>query len=381
MVGNIPPILRTWLAAIVVASVATSNSIVEPIRVVFVPSKVMEEPWRLITLFCYFGPMSFSLIQNVLLIAHSTSALESAYIYDSAMIPDLWHQGFGPEQERNLKIAVEKYKMADFAYFAAQVAASIVVASTAIYTLLGFSGTNLIFLGPIFERCLLYIWCRTTPEGQLVVLGFPVKSKHAVYVTQALYGLLSEDFRLVAADFRLSFSEGLHTLVTCEFVVGLVVVFCVGHFWWFLRFFVAGEMYNEGKTEMRRKAAAAYANVSTETNWIGHAASVLITPPWYWLLCMKLRRQQTGAHGGAHGGAPAAAAIATGGFRAVGGAHAAQLGNNTNEETQNRPNEIHGTNEPNDTNDANESHETNILESPDVHIVDVRPTPTDHAEE
>lgn len=301
MFGNIPPFARAWLASIAVVSVATSNGIIDPLKVVFIPSKVADEPWRLVLLFCYFGPVSLALVQNLLLISRSASSLEGAYIYNTGMMPKTLTERLEEPQRDQLRQLVEDNRTIDFAYLAIQMAASIVVASSAMYVLLGFSGTSLIFLGPILERSLLYIWCKNAPEAEQVVLGFPIRAKYALWLTQVLYGLLSEDFIPVTKAFRYGFMYGLRQLLTCEFIVELVVVFLVAHFWWYTRFFLLDDLYNETKTNTRKSATEAYAKV-----WPAGVSSLLkvglprllqklVTPPWYFVVCTRLYAQQTAA--------------------------------------------------------------------------------------
>lgn len=302
MIVDIPPFARAWLASIVVLSVATSNGIVEPIKLIFIPNKIMKEPWRLVTLFCYFGPLSFALVQNLLLISRSTSSLEGAYMYDAGMIPEHLTRSLDLELSVRLKMKVEKYKMIDFAYFIFQIAASIIMAASATYTLLGFAGTSLVFPAPILERSLLYIWCKTSPEGELIILGFPVKAKYALWVTQLLYGLLSEDFIRITVAFRSGLRRGMWTLLTCDSTVELMVVFLVAHFWWYVRYFLLGDLYNENKTVARRARAQAYKKITlveVGDSWSNSlrlmlpcTVLALVTPPWYWVICGQLRAQQ-----------------------------------------------------------------------------------------
>lgn len=298
MVGVIPPISRAWLASIAVASVVTSNGIVERVKLVFIPNKISAEPWRLVSLFCYFGPLLFSLVQYLLQISRSVSALEGAYVFDAEMLPKYLTRDLDLELGLRLKTAVELNRTIDFAYFATQIAASIVVASAAIYTVFNFSGTSLIFLGPILERSLLYLWCKISPEDMLLVLGLPVRAKYVVWLTLLLHGILSEDFVVVTGAFRLNFLHGLWTLLTCEFVAEMVVVFTVAHFWWFVRYFLAGDLYHELKTESRRAWVEAYKKNSRSRSQdmpgfaLRRSVLTLVSPPWYWVICRQLQAQQ-----------------------------------------------------------------------------------------
>lgn len=297
MVGDIPPISRAWLASIVIVSVASSNGIVDIVKLVFIPNKISAEPWRLVTLFCYFGPLLFTLVQNLLSISRSVSTLEGGYVFDQEYLPRHLTRDLDDELKIRLKAVVELKKMNDFAYFATQVAASIVVASAAIYTIFKYSGTSLLFLGPILERSLFYIWCKTSPEGVLLILGIPVRAKYALWITQLLYGILSRDFVDVNKAFRIGFLHGLRSLATCEFIAELAVVFIVGHFWWFVRYFLAGELYHELKSELRKVWTMAYERAFQLKNVPGfalrRAVLSILTPPWYYLICRQLKVEQT----------------------------------------------------------------------------------------
>lgn len=295
MVRQIPPISRTWIASVVVVSGLTTNNIVPQVKVVFIPNRISEEPWRIFTLFCYFGPLSLALILVLFQIRDSTSALEGGYSNDESILLGQLTAGLDSELIADLKSTFEENRMVDFAYFLFQIATTILVAVTVVYTHFSFTGTSLVFLGPILHNTLLYIWCKTYPQGNLMLLQLPIRAKYAFWTIQLIYMVISDDFLDVIDAYKRGFIQGLHQLLTSQIMVGQVVVVLVAHFWWFMRYFIVENMYNDTKTKTRKDWKEAYEAVAPGTStrsFVHRAAQVVVTPPWYWFISRKIRGQQ-----------------------------------------------------------------------------------------
>lgn len=295
MVRQIPPISRTWIALVLVVSGITTNDIVPHVKVVFIPSRIREEPWRIFTLFCYFGPLSLPLVLVLFQIRDSTSALEGGYINEESMLPARLTAGFDAELVEHLKTKFQENRMVDFAYFLFQIAVTILVAVTIVYRHFNFTGASLVFLGPILHNSLMYIWCKTYPESNLMLLQLPIRAKYAYWSVQLIYIVVSEDFLSVIGAYKHGFVTGLYVLLTSLIIVSQVVVVAVAHFWWFLRYFIVETMYNDTKTDTRRDWKRAYDSfapgVSTRSV-VRAIAQVVVTPPWYWMISKKFRGEQ-----------------------------------------------------------------------------------------
>lgn len=295
MVRQIPPISRTWIALVLVVSGLTTNNYVPHVKVLFIPDRIREEPWRIFTLFCYFGPLSLLLVLVLIQIKDSTSALEGGYISEESMIPARLTVGFDAELVEHLKTKFQDNRMVDFAYFLFQIAATILVTVTIVYRHFNFTGASLVFLGPILHNSLMYIWCKTYPESNLMLLQIPIRAKYAYWSVQLIYMVISDDFLAVIAAYKQGFLKGLYVLLTSLIIVSQVVVVLVAHFWWFLRYFIVETMYNDTKSDTRRdwkKAYDSFAPGVSTRSVVRAIAQVVVTPPWYWTISWELLGQQ-----------------------------------------------------------------------------------------
>lgn len=289
--GNIPPISRAWLAAMFVLAAVTTNNIVPLAKLVFIPKKIAAEPWRLVLLFCYFGGLSLILLQHALLISRTTSQLENAFTLDLSCVPLRYVARLPPALRARLRAAMAENRTADYAYFLALVAASIV---GLVYVTIWLDSFNvaLVYLGPVLEAVLMYVYCRNSPEADMVILGFLCKAKYCPFIMLALKFLLSDDYTEFVASVRHDgVVRSLSWLLHSSFAVETVFVYLAGHTWWFVRFFCMENLYNEHRTDTRAAWADAYAAVAVDdAPWWLNVARVVTLPVWYhWTIWQLLR--------------------------------------------------------------------------------------------
>lgn len=291
--ANTPPISRAWVIAMTVLAALTTNDIVPLEKLVLIPKKLSTEPWRLVSLFFYFGPLSLWLLQHALLIVRTTGPLEMAYHLGLSSVPSRTVAKLTAQLRQHLAAAMAANKMADFAYFMVLVAASILALVMASIYVNMFSG-NLVFPGPILDKVLLYIWCRNCPEEQLVLVGVALRAKYFPFIMNLLQFFMQKEYHTFVAIVR---SQGLRDavlwLVRSPYAVETLIVFVVAHSWWFVRFFCIEDVYNEAKSELRELWRAAYAQYSAASGpaWL-EAARWLTLPPWYHVTISRLLREQ-----------------------------------------------------------------------------------------
>lgn len=294
-----PPISRGWIGIIVGVAALVTNKMVAPSKLMFLPNKVAAEPWRIFTLFCYFGELLFNLVVYLFLISKSFGALEGSYVLDIGMFPRKLVAGLNEQLRAELVAIIEKNKGIDFAYFVMQIAVSVIAAVTFIFYGFGISGPELVYLGPILERLLLYIWCKIYPEQDFFMFAFHVRAKYAPWVVATLVWIFSQDYLDAIAAFSKSFVQGIFSVLRLGLFLLAFVWFSVGHTWWFVRYFLLGDVYNEELTETRKSWQAAYDKydgVDPQRKGLRDLYQffllTLVIPPWYWVVAQNLHSQQ-----------------------------------------------------------------------------------------
>ncbi|OBA20171.1 hypothetical protein METBIDRAFT_33106 [Metschnikowia bicuspidata var. bicuspidata NRRL YB-4993] len=288
------PVTKTWVCAIVAMAAATSMDMVSPTKLIFYPSKMLAEPWRLVTSFCFFGPIQFSLVQYIFIIARTNNALEERYMHRIEYLPQNWIRGLDNELRAELRDEFERRKSADFAYFVGRIAMSI-VATILILSLRYDIAGNFYLLGPGLEKILLYILCRNTPADYIQIMGISIKAKYAPFLMQFLEFLFSNEFKLLSHMLRHNVLQALAVFLTSGIVQKTILVFTVGHLWWYIQFFYVEQVYDESATSKQRewaRAHAAFRKNSIQWADLPNMYRYLITPPWYFPFVRILKRKQ-----------------------------------------------------------------------------------------
>lgn len=295
MVRQIPPISRSWLALAIVVSILNSNNILPTLKFMFLPGRIGVEPWRILVLFCYFGPLSLLLIIHLINIRDAMSALESGFINDESVLPEWMTTDLDELLRDQLNAQFERHRVRDFAYFLGQMATTITLEVYIIYRLFGYTGPSLVFLGPILHDSIVYTWGKTYPEAEMFLLLVPLRAKYTYWMLEFIHFLISPDFFDVVRAYKVGFLMGLYKLFTYPSTVKVMVVVLVAHFWWFMRSFITESMYNDTKTASRRNWKNAYNEIApgmSTRNVYCRIVQVVLTPPWYWLISRSIRSQQ-----------------------------------------------------------------------------------------
>ncbi|PPQ65412.1 LOW QUALITY PROTEIN: hypothetical protein CVT26_000037 [Gymnopilus dilepis] len=79
-ITQIPPITRGWLALSVLISLAVQSQLVTPLQLYFSPRSafINGQPWRMVTTFFYFGPISLDFVFHLFFFMRYSRMLEES---------------------------------------------------------------------------------------------------------------------------------------------------------------------------------------------------------------------------------------------------------------------------------------------------------------
>lgn len=133
-VTDIPVVTRVWTIANLITSVLVDTSIVKLHDIIFVPSLISKQPWRIITGFLYMGHFDVNLIVALYLTVQYSRQLEESF-----------------ERTR------------DYIWFWLVCASLLICYSTWC--------KNLVVLGSYQNEVLNYIWSKQNPDMMMGLLG------------------------------------------------------------------------------------------------------------------------------------------------------------------------------------------------------------------
>lgn len=288
---TLSPVSMAWVTSIVGASLSIYFNILSPGKFTFATARIKQEPWRLILAFCYLGPLLIGLIQNCYFVVKTVGMLEEVYMFSYGIIPLAWTQHLNEDLRNKAMEIIARNRTRDFAYFIVQLGISIALA---VWTASAFvAGPKVYLLGPPLQRVMLYIRCRIYPEQQINIMGLGVKAKYAFIASQFLEFLISDEYFTILSIFSKSPSLALKQFLSSPLLYEAALEFCVGHFWWYLRYFYLDMIYNECQDEWSRT----YLRKSTYKFDFQELLRFLITPVWYKLITDELLEEQRIAHG------------------------------------------------------------------------------------
>lgn len=283
---SLSPVSLAWVGSILAASVSIYLNVISPSKFTFVTARMKQEPWRLILSFCYLGPPLITLIQNCYFVAKTVGLLEEVYTFSFGVIPQAWTCHLDEQLRTKAKEIIVRNRSRDFAYLLIQLGLTIALTLWAL-SYFGL-GPRIYFLGPPLQRVMLYIRCRLYPEQQINLMGLGVKAKYAFAASQFLDFLVSEEYSVVIALISVSPFLALKRFFHSQILYEAVLEFCVGHFWWYLRYFYLDEMYNDSQDDW------SMANFKVRGGRISFQELLryFVTPFWYKSLMAKLRAEQ-----------------------------------------------------------------------------------------
>lgn len=286
-------VCQVWLGSILGLSVLTRQGFVSPAKLIFLPLKIALEPWRLVTLFIYFGELLVSLIQAVAAITRTVRTLESTYVLKMDALPRRLTAQLDDTLREALQREMDLWKAANFAHFVLRIYMSVIFTVLLSARLFDTASASMV-LGPSLTRIMLYILYRIAPDENLFFLGLFIKARYAPFVSTVLEFLLSDDFRIVRAFMKVSRSQALYRFATSTFVMQTVWIFSIGHMWWFVQFFYIDELYNEHGDPRQSQLNAAYnrLNPNDAVFSLPELFRYVLTPPWYYYLVKNIKAAQ-----------------------------------------------------------------------------------------
>lgn len=291
---SLHPVTKTWVYTIVALSVGTSMGMVSQSKLIFFPSRMLVEPWRLITSFCYFGPLQFALIQFIIIIARTSNSLEEQYIYQMEYLPHKCIIGFDKELKLELNEQFERRKTFDFAYFFAKIAFSI-IATIAIFSRWYDITRDFFLLGPPLEKIVLYIVCRNTPAEYLDMMGISIRAKYMPFLMQFVEFLFSEQLKDFLKNVNKDVKGSVILFMKSTVIRQTLLVFTIGHFWWFIHFFYLKHVYGEFSTTNQEEWFKAHNSFRTGfPKWLDlpNICRYILTPPWYYFITRRILKDQ-----------------------------------------------------------------------------------------
>ncbi|ORX37185.1 Derlin [Kockovaella imperatae] len=201
VVGDIPPVTRSWIIAAVGTSVLVECQLIAPLQLYFSWKNAVGhmQLWRFFTTFFYFGPLSFDLVFHLFFIMRYSRLLEENSFSN---------------------------RRADYIYLLALCATFLLAISPLL---------TLPFLSSSLAFALVYIWSRRNPSIKMSLFGvITITAPYLPHCLVAFSWLLQGGFEAAVGD-----------------IVGILA----GHTYVFLQDYWPREMWSEsGKGEIRTPA-------------------------------------------------------------------------------------------------------------------------------
>jgi Derlin-2/3 len=284
MVRQVPPFTRYWSICILGCSIVTSLKLTSHMNLLFKPDKAFNnEPWRLLTSFCYISDFSLQLVFNVWMLSQSCRNLEDTFISHQSLFPPL-----NGRQQRLLQASINHYKFADFLYYMFQICCSILIMVSIGYYYLNYRVSQ---LAPILQEVILYLWCRTSPHLDINIFGLlNIRRAYVPWVTILVNLLFNRIFLSEIVSIVLGDYSRIMVLLKDEYFWKNFIIIGLGHTWWFVREFLMNDLYfnkNNQSRLLRQQTLQRY-GISND-NWIKRGLIVLLRPPWYYQVLNMLK--------------------------------------------------------------------------------------------
>lgn len=298
-IGNIPPITRYWCISIVVTALCTSIGLVSSRELAFRPDKAFStEPWRLLTSFFYFGDLLIELVFAVVFLVNLSTFLEENFRSPLSLFPDSITADPHAEHEQVLLSLTEKNKSIDYLYFIFLVCGSILSLVT-----YGMYKTSFKYnkLGPLLDDVILYIWSQNNPDVEISLLGLiTLKARnlplfHIIRIWVGQESFIPDLSRLMSGNIYY-----ILAIFKQNFMWRVLMFYCLGHFWWFTRYFFLEKLHEDSDQERRNarrrndERVRQHAKIGFHSQATIHLLRLFLLPPWYHRIVQNMRR--TNAH-------------------------------------------------------------------------------------
>ncbi|CUM65904.1 uncharacterized protein PRCAT00003554001 [Priceomyces carsonii] len=287
IVNEIPPVTKYWVIGIFLTSVLTTSKLVLKNNLIFVPDKALGvQCWRLVTSFCYFEDLSLRFLLYLWLMMNSSRFIEESFKTSLHLFPFSIDQ-LNPAQLEILNQVIDKNRSIDYFHYLILICSSIVITASFGYYLFDL---KIMFLGPLLDDILFYIWCRKNSLMEINILGIFTITAANLPWCYAFLNLLMSDFFQRVLD---AISNGKFTMsvITKEQFFWRVIIYCtLGHFWWYTRDFLLPYVYWQKDKERRLLRAETFQIYRVKrANVVRTVLAVMLLPPWYWIILQKIR--------------------------------------------------------------------------------------------
>lgn len=289
-----PPVTRVWIGLILMISSAISLQLVNPSKLLYLPGSTLF--LRLFTTFSTWGPIGFTLLIQIMLLKNICGGLERSYQLELGMFPRRVVRLLDERKRALLKKKLERLRALDFAWFMGQLMFSVVVAAHLLRRYLQQFSVPPWMFGYVLDNVLLYISGKTSPEEGITILIIMVKKRYAFWILATINYIFSDEVNKVPSIWS---EDG--TIASLKYIFKGQLLWCtllkaiVGHFWWFIRFFLLEDLYNESKTESREAWQTAFEVYETRDpvkeklqSVVGDFFRFLVIPPWYAVIVPRL---------------------------------------------------------------------------------------------
>ncbi|KAF3985911.1 hypothetical protein FT663_02947 [Candidozyma haemuli var. vulneris] len=294
----IPPVTRIWLGSVLVISSAISLSLVHPAKLHYL---LGASSWlRIFTTFSTWGEIGFQLLLRMMFAKVTCGNIEQSYILELGMFPRRVVRSLDERKRTLLKQKFEQYKTFDFAWFLFQLAMSTIVAAHLQRYVTGTFVVPPWVMGYVLDNVLFYISGKLTPEEGIPVFIVMVKKRYAFWAFSFINYFLSDEFLTIPQMY-----SQWGTLQTIRFIATGPVLWCtiskslIGHFWWFVRYYLLEDLYNESKTVSREAWQSAFDAYETRDplkeklkTVVGDVLRFIVLPPWYTVIVPRLIQEE-----------------------------------------------------------------------------------------
>lgn len=295
-----PPITRTWLCSILLVGGLLSLELVEELKLRFDPFQLRRKPWTLLTGFFNFGKLDMSLLLSIFMFAGACGGVERACQIELSHLPPAVVRRLSPAQKAKLERKFVDNKTIDFAYFIAQICVSILAVAALSCKITGKYNPNMTYLSIMLFDVLQYIHCRMYPDDQLVILIVTVSRRYFWWICMLQKLITRSDFFYASLLLqKTGVKAAFVRLFQNEWMLLLATRLLLGQFWWFVKFFLVGSLYNTQASEATLEWEVAYLKYSSPSiikqtcmDFPRGTLLVLLLPPWYFPIVYDIMQEE-----------------------------------------------------------------------------------------
>lgn len=281
-----PPNTMVWMGLICCLSFVTTNRLVAPAKLAFLPGKIKQEPWRLVTLFFYIGDFLIYFLQAFFLILWCLASFETNYSLHQDIIPKLLMSKLDSQMKERLQQSLQANRTIDYTYFLFSVGLTIVVVARVVEAT---TSVQFLILGPMLERVIHYLTCRTRPDQDFFYFGIRMPARYSPWLLAIVEILFDPEYHRTFREVVQTRSlAAIGRFLGSKEVISIAVGLSVGHVWWFMRFFLMTEVYGGWLDVFDEQARG-----TLPDELLRVMLQYVFTPPWYYYTVRRILEEDT----------------------------------------------------------------------------------------